>query len=81
MAWDPSPIYGADHIPSSIRFECTKNERREIYEGGKDARAGRMLDTRSQEDKSFQNGFPSLLTFVPINVDQNEAMDTKIKII
>ena len=37
--------------------------------------------TRSLEDKSSQNEFPRLMTFVPINIDQNEFMNTKKKII
>ena len=41
----------------------------------------KLQGTGCQEDKSSQNGFPSLLTFVPINIDQKEAKDTKIKII
>ena len=35
--------------------------------------------TRSLGDKSSQNEFPRLLTIVPINIDQNEPMDTKKK--
>ena len=40
-----------------------------------------LHSTRSLEDKSSQNEFPRLLTIVPINIDQNEPMDIKKKII
>ena len=35
--------------------------------------------TQCQECKSSYNEFPRLLTIVPINIDQNEPMDTKKK--
>ena len=39
------------------------------------------LNTRSLEDKSSPNEFPRLLTIVPINIDPNEPINTKKKII
>ena len=35
--------------------------------------------TKCKEDKSSHIGFPRLLTVVPINIDQNEPLDTKKK--
>jgi len=39
----------------------------------------RLPGTRSLKDKISQNESPRLLTVVPINIDQNEPMDTKKK--
>ena len=35
--------------------------------------------TKCLEDKSSQYEFPGLLTVVPINIDQNEPINTKKK--